>query len=160
MTTPDTITISSYTFSVPRPYAAGHVCSQAEAEVLNRKLHENLRLNFGKRIAQENFGPTENGYAPAKLQSEFDSYASTYTFGGPDPALAEASIVALDVVKRAIKARGGNVSDYSKAQLADQASAILAGPHGPDIRNMARERVTALQAAAKKELERLEREAG
>lgn len=152
------ITIAGYAFTVPTPYATGHVCSEGEAQVLNRKLHENLRANFVGRVkeAQEENralgGPIIHHVT---LQGELDSLASSYRFGGPDPSEVEAHVIASEIVRQTIKAAGKVLGDYTKAQLSEQARAILSGPQAGEIRIMARERVAALQAAAKKELARV-----
>lgn len=151
----DEITIAGYAFKVPRPFRAGHVCTQAEAEVLNRKLHENIRGNFSKRVKEATSGNSslrEDGILK-KLQTELDDYSHDYVFGG-DSIASEALVIATDIVRRAIKANGKNLSNYSKSDLASQAEVLLRGKLKDQILCMARERVSALQAAAQAELER------
>lgn len=156
----DEITIAGYVFPAPSPYAEGHVCNRAEADALNRKLHANLRANFAKEIEQRKDRVVDYDHAKfmSDLQADFAAYASTYRLGSPDPADAEAHTIALGIVRRAIKGSGKNLSDYSKAQLNQQADDLLLGPLGGEIKRLARERVTALQAAAKAELARVQGE--
>lgn len=146
------ITIAGYTFTVPSPYEPGHVCNAAEAEVLNRKLHERLRANFRDHVTDfvGRYGTT----GLANLQDEFTHYASTYTLGGPDPCLEEARVIALSIVKTNLRAAGKVVSDYLRSDLTKMAEEVLVGPQRGHINILARERVTALQKAARAELER------
>lgn len=153
----DTITISGYTFTVPTPFAAGHVCTEAEAGVLNRALHANLRRNFAKTVdeAREDMrNGTWNG-DQRTLQAAFDIFARDYQFGGTDPVAAEALVIAEQIVRQSLRARKLNVTDYTKAQLIDQAEALLEGPQGPEIRSLAETRTKMIRNAAAKELARV-----
>ena len=156
----DEITINGYIFQVPSPYAVGHVCTKAEADVLNRKLHANLRANFSKEVAERmtRFGGQIESYNLAQMKNDFAEYAASYSFNGPDPVEVEALIIAHGIVRRAIKDKGMNISDYSKAQLAEQAELLLNGNLRGEILRLARDRVTSLQAAAQKELAKIQGE--
>lgn len=156
ITAQDSITIQGYTFKVPRRFEAGHECSAAEAEVLTRAFHKNLRTNFADRVAEDG----QANYDHPKLQAELTAYALAYSFGGPDPALAEAAAIALDIVKRAIKTEGRALKDFTQADLRAKADELLHSEVGDDIRKLARERSTILQRAAKREAERLAKENG
>lgn len=153
----DTITISGYTFTVPTPFAAGHTCTEAEAGVLNRALHANLRRNFARRVEEvSNNGSV--GVTPNRqtfLQDELDIMSRSYKFGGIDPCEAEALVIAEQIVRQSLRARKLNVTDYTKAQLIDQAEALLAGPQGPEIRALAETRTKMIRNAAAKELARV-----
>jgi len=154
----DTITISGYTFTVPTPFAAGHVCTEAEANVLNRQMHANLRRNFAKRVEEVLFStdsPTQKQAVTISLQGELNALSTTYAFGGPNPISAEALVIAEQIVRQSLRARKLNVTDYTKAQLIDQAETLLAGPQGPEIRSLAETRTKMIRNAAAKELARV-----
>lgn len=154
-----TITIHGYTFTVPSPYEIGHKCTAAEAQALNSKLHENLARNFRKRVREDQ----ANGGGVSDLQAELDSYASSYSLNGTDPIESEAFVISLQIVKARLKAQGRNITDFSRADLNREAEKLLDARQNPltygDIIVMARERVEALQKAAKKEMERLNADA-
>lgn len=153
----DTITISGCTFTVPTPFAVGHICTEAEAGVLNRALHANLRRNFARRV-EENLAACQQGMNAmnlARLQAEFTSLANAYAFGGPDPVESEALVIAEQIVRQSLRARKLNVTDYTKAQLIDQAETLLAGPQGGEIRALAETRTKMIRNAAAKELARV-----
>lgn len=151
-----TILISGHRFSVPSPYASGHVCNAAEAEILNRKLHENLRTNFAKRIDEL----VLEGGCEIKVEQEFHDYSSSYHLGGPDPSDEEALAIARQIVRTQLKGQGHNLTDYSKASLTELAKVLLNGEAGGEIRVMAADRVRAIQKAAKDELRRIKKENG
>jgi hypothetical protein len=145
------ITIAGYTFTVPSPFAEGHVCTAAEAEVLNRAMHANLRRNFAREV-----GPAQCHETLQELQSRLDALALAYRFGGPDPSEAEALVIAEQIIRAKLKARRLALGDYSRAQITEQAKALLASTQGGEIRLMARDRVAQLQRAARAELARAE----
>jgi hypothetical protein len=100
------IVIASLPFDCPQPYAEGHVCSAAEARVLNMALAENLRNNFAKRIkAMRDRAASADEFAG--LQAEFTLYASQYSFTNAgelksltiDPLMEEALRIARGQVK-------------------------------------------------------------
>lgn len=66
------ITIKKATYSIPTPFAEGHVCTANEANALNQLLAENCRNNFSSRFKED---------APVPTQEEFDAYVSQYQFG-------------------------------------------------------------------------------
>lgn len=65
------ITVKNKIYSIPTPFAEGHVCSQNEANALNQLLAENVRNNIS--------GKLKNGIEVS--QEEFDAYVSSYDFG-------------------------------------------------------------------------------
>src|SRR5262245_42373901 len=73
----DQITIKGTVFRVPIRYAAGHVLTEGEAGALNQTLHENLRNNFAKKVADGQ----EAGLPVDTLQQQLDDYAAEYQFG-------------------------------------------------------------------------------
>lgn len=152
----DTITINGYTFKVSRPYLPGHVCTAAEADVLNRKMHSNLRRIFSVQVqdAEAKVGP--NHVNVGSLQIELNKLSSTYSFERSDPIRAEAFAIALEVVRAAIKKEGKRIGDYSKAALSSEAEKILSGTGGHSILELARARVAQVQRLAQEELAKLE----
>lgn len=144
----ETVVINGFTFSYLKRYFAGHECTQAEAAILNQALKRNLRKNFADQV------PTE--YVPEAQADEiyraFREYEVTYTFGGPDPIHAEAFVIALEVAKRQLKAKGKFVSDFTRAQLNGLADEVLNGPNKAEILATARARVITIQAAAAREV--------
>lgn len=65
------ITVKNKIFSIPTPFAAGHVCTQNEANALNQLLAENVRNNIAGKMK-----------AGADIdQAAFDSYVASYDFG-------------------------------------------------------------------------------
>jgi hypothetical protein len=73
----DQITIQGQTFRVPIRYAAGHTLTEGEASALNQTLHENLRNNFARKVAEG----SEAGIPQETLQQQLDDYANDYQFG-------------------------------------------------------------------------------
>lgn len=67
------ITIANVEYSIPQPFAEGHVCSANEANALNQLLAENCRNNFAEKVKKaEDVKPT---------QEEFEAYVAGYEFG-------------------------------------------------------------------------------
>ena len=67
------ITIANVEYSIPQPFAEGHVCTGNEANALNQLLAENCRNNFAEKVKKaEDVKPT---------QEEFDAYVAGYEFG-------------------------------------------------------------------------------
>lgn len=145
------ITIQGESFEVPSPYEPGHVCTAAEAEMLNQKFRERIRAKFSQRV--KDFWEKVPGWHQ-KLQEELDEISASYSLNGLDPVHVEAFCIAISIVKTNLRAAGKNVSDYARSALTTMAEEVLAGPQRGEITLMARERVVALQKAAKAELER------
>ena len=59
-------------YSIPQPFAEGHVCTANEANALNQLLAENCRNNFSSKIKEGEAAPD---------QAAFDEYVATYQFG-------------------------------------------------------------------------------
>lgn len=152
----ETVVINGFTFSYRKRFFPGHVCTVAEANVLNQQLKKNLRRNFAANV------PNTPAYIDESVSNEifnnFRAYESVYTFGGPDPIIGEAEIIALEVVKRTLKADGKHISDFTMAALRDLADDVLKGPHGHVILAQARQRVIIIQQAAAKEIRRVDQE--
>lgn len=116
------ITIGGERFVMPSPYAAGHVCTEGEANALNQLLKENARNNLS--------GKAKNG----KLtQEDVDSYLASYQFGSKGGFTANPiESMALQIARRKVKAKGMKASDITQA-----AHALLASDKGAAIRKAA-----------------------
>lgn len=119
------VVIQSLNFQVPRPFAEKHVCTSAEADALNQLLAENTRNNFAKRV--KDAGKDAN---IPELQKALDEYVVGYEFGvrrggSADPVEREAMRMASEAVKRAIKAKGLKLSDYSADNIRDLAAGAM-----------------------------------
>lgn len=68
------ITIANTEYSIPQPFAEGHVCSVNEANALNQLLAENCRNNFAEKVKK-----AEDGNKPS--QEDFEKYVAGYEFG-------------------------------------------------------------------------------
>lgn len=153
----ETVVINGFTFSYRKRFFPGHVCTAAEAHVLNQQLKKNLRRNFAASVPHQGIVPEAVANGTFEL---FREYESTYQFGGPDPVIGEAEIIALEIVKRIIKQDGKLISDFTTAKLNDLAADVLKGPHGHVILRQARERVITIQKAAQREVRREEFDGG
>ncbi len=97
------ITIGGDKYLVPSPYAAGHVCTEGEANALNQVLSENLRNNLS--------GKAKNG----KLtQEDVDAYLASYQFGSKGGFVSNpVESMALQIARRKVKAKGMKASDIT-----------------------------------------------
>lgn len=145
------ITIAGHPFTVPAPYAEGHILTANEAAALNQVFHENLRNNFAKKVKDL----VEAGGDPQSLSDEFESYVNSYEFGvrrggggggARNPVQTEAMNLAREAVKAAIRKQGRNPADYSGKQVSDLAEKLLA--KNPTFRELAEERVRSQREAA------------
>src|SRR6516225_12371765 len=99
-----TITIGGTQFAIPMPYAAGHVCSEGEANALNQTLAENCRNNLS--------GKAKDG----KLsQTDVDAYVASYQFGAKGGFVSNpVESMALQIARRKVKAKGMKASDITQ----------------------------------------------
>lgn len=108
-------------FVVTLPFAEGHVCTAAEAKVLNQTRRENLGNNFRTKVKafQETGTPSL-----AELQEEFAKLDADYQF-----TLSNATGTSrkLDPVEREARTIA---RDYIKQQLAAQSRKITEAPAG------------------------------
>lgn len=155
----DSITIQGETFTVPQPYAEGHVLKANEAGALNQVFAENLRNNFASKVKA---AKEANTFDLETLQSELDSYAEEYEFGvrtgggrTGDPVMAEAMEIMRDKVRKAIKKSGGNLKDFKPADISTRAKAEFTknSPAAQAVLKLAQERVAAMQDVADVELD-------
>jgi len=150
----DQITIQGHPFRVPIRYAAGHPLTDGEASALNQTLHENLRNNFAKKVAEG----TEAGVSMEVLQQQLDDYANDYQFGvrtggggfRGDPVMTLSMNIARELVRNAIKAKGLNAEDWPASKVSQAAKSLL-DAQGDDgkIVATARKQVEAEKEAAK-----------
>jgi hypothetical protein len=148
----DKITISGHTFTVPCPYSHGHVCTEAEARILNQVYHSRLRKNFADRVQPNAAGVISNELL-AIYQTQLNDYANTFSLEGSSAVDAEALTIALEVIRKSIKDRGNRIGDYTKSTLNEFARGLLSGPQGPAIIQLARRRVSEVDEAAKANIE-------
>jgi len=149
----DQITIQGQTFRVPIRYAAGHTLTEGEAGALNQTLHENLRNNFAKKVAEG----TEAGVPLETMQQQLDDYAADYQFGvrtggggfRGDPVMTLAMGMARELVRQAIKLKGLDQDEWPASKISMAAKAIL-DQQGADgkIVQTARKQVEAEKQAA------------
>ena len=135
--------------TVAQPYAEGHVMSALEAEKLNHVLADNIRTSLTaklKRLAEA------EGFDPAALADEFQTYADSYEFSirspraAVDPIEKEANKIAKEQVLAAIRKKGGNPADYSAEQIAEYVAKVR--EHKPEIREEAQRRIESARQMA------------
>lgn len=114
-----TITIQGRQFTIPAPYASGHVLNESEAAAVNQLFAENVRNNFAGKIKQ-----AEEKKEAVPGQDELDKYCQEYKFGargaaGPklDPVEAEARRLASAAITEALKKKGIKLKDVPDDQL-------------------------------------------
>lgn len=136
------VTIAEKTFSVPQPYAAGHVLNANEASALNQTYAENVRNNKAKAVKE---AVAENKFDQDVFQGQIDDYCSSYEFGvrtgggrTGDPVMAEAMDITRDLVRKTLAkqiaagtcvdaegARVTKLSDISAARISELAKGVL-----------------------------------
>lgn len=143
-----TITVAGKSYNVEPRYAAGHVLNDNEASALNQTFFENLRNNFA--------GKAKEGAD----QVAFDEYASAYAFGvrsgggSRDPVEVEAMELARETVKDIARKAGKKLSEISGTAISQVAAKLLEHPEkGPQIRELARQRVEQMRLAASNEVD-------
>jgi hypothetical protein len=140
------IKIQGFTFTVPAPYAEGHVISEAEAYALNQTYAENLRNNFAKSVkdAQEAGGEVDT----ATLQEQLTEYAAGYTFQMRrsrgttivDPVMREAEKIARQMVIEGLQKRSIKLKDLQDGVLEGFIAKLL--DKNPEIKEEAQRRVS------------------
>lgn len=121
------IMIAGDNFTVPQPFAAGHVLNANEASSLNQTYAENVRNNMaGKAKAQKEAG----NYAQDVFQGQVDDYTNDYEFGqrvgggrSGDPVRTEAMAITRDLIRQAISK--ASAADSTKPKLADVSAARI-----------------------------------
>jgi hypothetical protein len=123
------ITIGGERFVMPMPYAAGHVCTDGEANALNQTLAENCRNNLS--------GKAKGGELS---QAEVDAYVASYQFGSKGGGFTANPV---DAMALAIARKKINKKGLSASEVTAQAHALLAGDKGAAIRKAAEAMVAA-----------------
>lgn len=116
------ITICDKIYSIPQPFAEGHVCSANEASVLNQILAENCRNNFAPKIKKD------PSVAPS--QEDFDKYVAGYQFGvrsvsSSDPVQKEMRNIVENALVAAMNKKGLKKSAMSKEDFDNQVQAAI-----------------------------------
>jgi hypothetical protein len=150
----DQITIQGTVFRVPLRYSAGHTLNDGEASALNQTLHENIRNNMAKQVAEA----TEAGVPKETQQQMVDDYATDYQFGvraggggfRGDPVMTLAMNAAREMVRIAIKKKNLDNDDWPASRISQVAKALLEG-QGEDgeIIRSARKTIEAEREVAK-----------
>lgn len=150
------ITIGGATFSAPEPYTEGHTLTENEASAFNQLLHENLRNNFASKVkaALEAVNGAVDQLDMEGLQSAFDEYAAGYEFGARrtgtrvsvDPVLREASKMAKDLIRKALKQQKIAEKDLPEGKMDELISQTL--ERRPAIMDLAREKVESAKKLA------------
>lgn len=134
--------IQGHTFKIPAPFTEGHVCSGAEASVLNQTLAENCRNNLAARVKK---AVDDGTFDAAGMQADIDEYVEEYEFGarrgrGPtDPVEREALIIAKEEVKKALRRGGYKLADIDASDITRLAEQVV--EENPDVRKEAERRV-------------------
>lgn len=137
------ITIQGLSFSIPQPYAVGHVLTEVEAGALNQTFAENIRNNMAGKVKKAKEAATEAGTEldEATLRSEIDEYISTYSFATKratrtptDPVEKLANKLASEAIKGALKARGYDLKSVTEDQFDTLVANLLASDKGDAIK--------------------------
>lgn len=125
-------TIAKTVFSVYVPFSEGDVLTAGEANALNQTFAENIRNNFAKTVKTHLDAGTLDVEA---LQKALDDYQLEYEFGARrsrepgearestprNPTLTRAIELAREAVRRKIREIGGNIKDYTAADISARA---------------------------------------
>lgn len=155
-----------FSLSRPIPFHTGHVLTEAEASVLNQTWVENLRNNFAAKVkaavdaipAEEKTNGIPEGLLTA-LQTEFNTYASTYTFGirAPkahvDPIEHLAQKIAKEAISTRLRERKIDIKSISAEKMQEYITSYLA--KYPDARKEAKRRLDAMRKAVAADLDDL-----
>lgn len=153
------VTIQGETFTIPRPFAEGHVCNDKEADVLNQILAENVRNNRASFVKK---AKDEGKFNAEEMQAEIDTYVSEYEFGirrsgggssGPKVSPVErlANNKAWDIIKMALKKKGIKITSVSAEQKAVLVAQYL--EQRPEIMKEAEKELAKQQKAAEQQLD-------
>jgi hypothetical protein len=138
------VTINGSQFTVPQPFAEGHVCSTGEASSLNQTLKENARNNLAPKADL--------------TQEQVDAYVQAYEFGAirsggarvTDPVERKARQIAKNAIEAKLREKGVTMD---KETLATRVTELASRPQ---IRKEAERQVKAEQTAASAGLEDLD----
>jgi hypothetical protein len=115
------ITISGAEFTIPQPFAAGHVCSEGDAKALNQTFAEAIRNNLASRVKKGEAG-----------QADVTEYANAFVFTIASAASAakltpverEARNLARNAIKASLDGQGRKIGDVDKDKLEAAISTI------------------------------------
>lgn len=130
-------TIEGLTVQIPAPYVEGHVCSAAEASMLNQTTRENFGNNLRSRIKAFVPEGSPEGTEPRpatqdEAQALVDAYATSYVPGvrrsgggggraSLTPVEQEVRAIAKQKVKELLKQRSLKQSEVDFSGLVEQA---------------------------------------
>ena len=126
------VTIAGTIFSLTDTYSEGHTINAMEAKALNQTRAENIRNNFADKVKKaQGDAASLTDEQVAALQSELDTYASSYEFsvgGGrvTDPIEREAKRIAEELVNGKIAEKGLSVAKYKEANGKDKYDSLVA----------------------------------
>lgn len=106
--------IAGVEFSIRQPYESGHVCSEAEAKVLNQTRSENVGNNLRSMIQEK----LDKGVALDEIRSQVEAYDAEYVFNlatvsasaRRDPVEREAYNLAKDAIKLKLAETGRRIN--------------------------------------------------
>lgn len=134
-------TISIHGLSVPKPaprYRAGHICTPAEAEILNAVLLERVKNNLTRRAKDKTL-----------TEVEFLEYYNSYSLGvGPkedNPIETESLKIARALLGEILNKDGKSIRDLPKDELQSKLAAIA---QRQEIRDEAARRIATLNEVA------------
>jgi hypothetical protein len=141
--------VQSVPVMCPLVFKEGHVCSSADAHVLNQTVIENVRNNIAAKVK----ALAESGQdTPEEVQKLVDEYIKEYEFGerrgggvSADPVKREALAIATDLVKKKLKERGKKLSEIENSEIRKLAEAAV--EKYPQITEQAKQVVAAKQSS-------------
>jgi hypothetical protein len=141
------ITILGFTFPITQRYDAGHVCSESEAQALQRYFNRHLAKGIHKAIA-DMVGVDSN----SEIQSRGEQFSSQFAIGFTQgherirAINAEARSMALQAIETRMYKRGQNVKSLTQFELEDMVTKLSAQE---GIQKIAEERVDYIQRIAR-----------
>jgi hypothetical protein len=141
------ITILGFSFPIAQRYSAGHVCTESEAQALQRYFNRHLAKGIHKAIA-DMVGVHSN----SEIQSRGEQFSSQFTIGfsqGHERLRAinsEARSIAKQAIETKMYARGLSIKSLSPGELEDMVSKLSAQE---GIQKIAEERVDYIQRIAR-----------
>lgn len=163
MAEPKEISILDTKFTISMPYDAGHVCTDAEAKVLNQTRRENIGNNFRKRVQALIDG--EDGVTEEGLREEFAKLDSEYVFTlaavsqarSFTPVEREARKIAREYIKQELDKQGQKIGTpgegFTESEWADAIEAQVAElAENPEVVKIAEATVKARSKTAGLEL--------
>jgi hypothetical protein len=142
------ITVLGFSFQVPTQYSAGHVCTESEAQALQRYFNRHLAKGVHKVIS----GMISAQASAENVQARGDSFVFQFTQGfthGHERLRAinsEARRIALQAIETNMYKRGLSLKSLSPPELEDMVMQLSAEV---GIRAVAEERVRQVQTIAK-----------